>query len=145
PGSRAYLCAAPCGPLLERRLEPGTKIETLPYNHALRMGGVAISFHPAGHILGSAQVRVEGEDGVWVVSGDYKREADPTCEPFEPLRSDVFVTEATYALPLFRWDDPGAVASEIVAWWQGNPGKTSVLFCYALGKAQRLLAEIGRI
>jgi len=79
-----------------------------------------------------------------VVSCDYKREPDPSCAPFEPLRCDAFVTEASYALPLFRWDEPAAVAREIVAWWQGNPA-TSVLFCYALGKAQRLLAEIARI
>ena len=143
-GSASYLCTPETGALLRRRLV-GARVETLPYGERRRIGDVTVSLHPAGHMLGSAQLRIEGSAGVWVVSGDYKREADPTCAPFEPLRSDVFVTEATYALPLFRWDDPGAVASEIVAWWQGNPGKTSVLFCYALGKAQRLLAEIGRI
>ena len=143
-GSAAYLCTPETGALLRRRLL-GARVETLPYGERRRIGDVTISLHPAGHMLGSAQVRIEGPAGVWVVSGDYKREADPTCAPFEPLPCDVFVSEATYALPLFRWDDPAAVASEIVAWWQGNPGKTSVLFCYALGKAQRLLAEIGRI
>jgi len=144
PGSASYLCTPETGALLRRRLL-GARVETLPYGERRRIGDVTVSLHPAGHMLGSAQVRIEGPAGVWVVSGDYKREADPTCAPFEPLPCDVFVTEATYALPLFRWDDPAAVASEIVAWWQGNPGKTSVLFCYALGKAQRLLAEIGRI
>jgi putative mRNA 3-end processing factor len=79
------------------------------------------------------------------VSGDYKREPDPTCPPFEPLRCDAFITEASYALPLFRWDEPAAIAREIVAWWEGNPKKASVLFCYALGKGQRVLAEIARI
>lgn len=143
-GSASYLCTPETGALLRRRLQDA-RVETLPYGERRRIGDVTVSLHPAGHMLGSAQVRVEGRAGVWVVSGDYKREADPTCAPFEPLPSDVFITEATYALPLFRWDDPAAVASEIVAWWQGNPGKTSVLFCYALGKAQRLLAEIGRI
>ena len=143
-GSASYLCTPETGALLRRRLV-GARVETLPYGERRRIGDVTVSLHPAGHMLGSAQLRIEGSAGVWVVSSDYKREADPTCAPFEPLRSDVFVTEATYALPLFRWDDPGAVASEIVAWWHGNPGKTSVLFCYALGKAQRLLAEIGRI
>ena len=143
-GSASYLCTPETGALLRRRLL-GARVETLPYGERRRIGDVTISLHPAGHMLGSAQVRIEGPAGVWVVSGDYKREADPTCAPFESLPCDVFVTEATYALPLFRWDDPAAVASEIVAWWHGNPGKTSVLFCYALGKAQRLLAEIGRI
>jgi putative mRNA 3-end processing factor len=95
-------------------------------------------------MLGSAQVRIEGSGGVWVVSGDYKRDSDPTCAPFEPVPCDAFITEATYALPLFRWDDPASVARDIVSWWQGNPERTCVLFCYALGKAQRLLGEIGR-
>ena len=143
-GSASYLCTPETGALLRRRLL-GAQVETLPYGERRRIGDVTVSLHPAGHMLGSAQVRIEGRAGVWMVSGDYKREADPTCAPFEPLPCDVFVTEATYALPLFRWDEPAAVASEIVSWWQGNPGKTSVLFCYALGKAQRLLAEIGRI
>jgi putative mRNA 3-end processing factor len=144
PGSGSYLCTPETAALLRRRLE-GARVEPLPYGARRRIGDVTVSLHPAGHMLGSAQVRIEGRTGVWVVSGDYKREADPTCAPFEPLACDVFVTEATYALPLFRWDDPAAVAVEIVAWWQGNPEKTSVLFCYALGKAQRLLAEIARI
>ena len=143
-GSSSYLCTPETAVLLRRRLE-GARIETLPYGERLRVGGVTVSLHPAGHMLGSAQVRIEGGSGVWVLSGDYKREPDPTCPPFEPLRCDAFITEATYALPLFRWDDPSAVAREIVAWWQGNARKASVLFCYALGKAQRLLAEIVRL
>ena len=143
-GSRAYLCAAPCGVLLERRLEPGTRIETVPYNHRLRVGGVTISFHPAGHILGSAQVRVEGAGGVWVVSGDYKREADPTCEPFEPVRCDTFVTESTFGLPIFRWDPAEETIADLLRWWEDNRGAglTSVVFCYTLGKAQRILAAL---
>ncbi len=143
-GSGSYLCTPQTAALLRRRLA-GATVQALPYGERLRVGGVVISLHPAGHMLGSAQVRIESASGVWVVSGDYKREADPTCAPFEALRCDVFVTEASYALPLFRWDDPASVAREIVAWWEGNARKASVLFCYALGKAQRLLAEIARL
>lgn len=143
-GSAAYLCTPDSAALLRRRLE-GARLESLAYCEKRRIGDVTVSLHPAGHMLGSAQVRIEGAGGVWVVSGDYKRDPDPTCAPFEPLRCDAFVTEATYALPLFRWDDAAAVAREIVAWWQGNAGKASILFCYALGKSQRLLAEIGRL
>jgi putative mRNA 3-end processing factor len=142
-GSGTYLCTAGTAALLRRRLGVAS-IETLRYGERRVVGDVTVSLHPAGHILGSAQVRIEGRGGVWVVSGDYKREQDPSCAPFEPLRCEVFITEATYALPLFRWEEPAAVAREIVSWWQGNPA-TSVLFCYALGKAQRLLAEIARI
>jgi len=143
-GSTTYLCTPQTAALLRRRLA-GAQVEPLPYGERRRIGDVTVSLHPAGHMLGSAQVRLEGREGVWVLSGDYKREPDPTCAPFEPLRCDVFVSEATYALPLFRWDDPAAVARDIAAWWDANRRKTSILFCYALGKAQRLLAEIVRI
>jgi len=143
PGSAAYLCAAPCAPLLARRLAPAP-IETLTYDERLTIGGVTVSFHPAGHVLGSAQIRIEGPAGVWVVSGDYKRAADPTCAPFEPLRCDVFVTESTFALPIYRWDAASAVMADLHTWWQANGerGLTSIVFCYTIGKAQRLLAEL---
>jgi putative mRNA 3-end processing factor len=146
-GSRAYLCAATCGPLLARRLEPGVGIEAVPYNQPLRVGDVTVSFHPAGHILGSAQVRVEGASGVWVVSGDYKRQPDPTCEPFEPVKCDTFVTESTFGLPIFRWDPAPLVIAGLLRWWEDNraAGVASVVFCYTLGKAQRILAELSRV
>jgi putative mRNA 3-end processing factor len=143
PGSHAYLCAAPSAPLLARRLEPAP-IQTLAYGERLTVGGVSVSFHPAGHVLGSAQIRIEGPDGVWVISGDYKRAADPTCAPFEPLRCDVFVTESTFALPIYHWDPTATVVEDLLAWWRenGERGLTSVVFCYTIGKAQRLLAEL---
>ena len=143
PGSRRYLCAEPARPVMERRL-PEAAIETLPYGASTRIGDVTVSFHPAGHILGSAQVRVEHRGEVWVVSGDYKRAADPTCTPFEPVRCHTFITEATFGLPIYTWDAPVTVVDDIAAWWRGNRGEghPSVLFCYVLGKAQRILAEL---
>jgi putative mRNA 3-end processing factor len=94
---------------------------------------VTVSFHPAGHVLGSAQIRIEGTLGVWVVSGDYKRAADPTCARFEAVRCDVFVTESTFALPIYHWDTAGAVVADLHAWWQTNAdrGLTSIVFCYS--------------
>jgi putative mRNA 3-end processing factor len=145
-GSAAYLCAAAGEGVLRRRL-PDATIETLPYGRRLRIGDVDVSFHPAGHVLGSAQIRIECRGDVWVVSGDYKRAPDPTCAPFEPLRCHTFITEATFALPVYSWDAPSSVVGEILAWWQANRAddRPSVLFCYVLGKAQRILAElIGR-
>lgn len=144
PGSTAYLCAADCARLLARRLGVNTQVEPQPYGAQVQLGRTRVSFHPAGHILGSSQVRLEGPGGVWVVSGDFKRAADPTCPPFEPLRCDTFVCETTFGLPIYQWDPPDLVMREIVDWWEGNRarGLTSVLFCYALGKAQRLLAEL---
>ena len=108
------------------------------------MNGVRVSLHPAGHILGSAQVRVEHGGEVWVASGDYKRAPDPTCAPFEPLRCHAFVTEATFAIPVFRWDRPAVTVNEICAWWDETraAGRPAVLFAYALGKSQRVLAEL---
>jgi putative mRNA 3-end processing factor len=106
-----------------------------------------VSFHPAGHVLGSAQVRIEAGGQVWVVSGDYKRAADPTCAPFEVVPCDVFITEATFGLPIYRWEEPGAVIAQILEWWNTNreAGVASVLFCYAMGKAQRVLAELAAL
>jgi putative mRNA 3-end processing factor len=147
PGSTAYLCAEPTAPLLRRRLGEDTHIESVRYGAPLRIGDVQISFHPAGHVLGSAQIRLESGDGVWVVAGDYKRAPDPTCAPFEPLACDTFITESTFGLPIYRWDDTRVVVDDITAWWHGNAdaGRTSLLFCYTLGKAQRLLAELMRV
>jgi putative mRNA 3-end processing factor len=146
-GSGAYLCADPCRPLLERRLGADARIESVPYGEPLQLGDVRVSFHPAGHIRGSAQIRIEGASGVWVVAGDYKRAADPTCAEFDVVRCDTFVTESTFGLPIYRWDATGSVIAEIVEWWteNGRQDRTSVLFCYTLGKAQRLLAELARV
>jgi putative mRNA 3-end processing factor len=95
-------------------------------------------------VLGSAQVRIEGPDGVWVVSGDYKRAPDPTCEPIDVVPCDTFITESTFGLPIYRWDTTASVIAELVTWWDANrhDGRASVVFCYTLGKAQRLLAEL---
>jgi putative mRNA 3-end processing factor len=143
PGSGSYLCAEPGAAVLRRRL-PEARVETLPYGQSIAIGGVTVSFHPAGHILGSAQIRLEHRGEVWVVSGDYKRAADPTCAAFEPVRCHTFITEATFALPIYAWDPTPVVVDEILDWWRDNrqAGRPSVLFCYVLGKAQRILAEL---
>ena len=116
----------------------------LDYGEAFTLGSARVSLHPAGHVLGSAQVRVEVDGETWVVSGDYKRQSDPTCTPFEVVPCDVFITEATFGLPIYRWPDTSDVAREIVEWRDhcGERGEAAVLFCYALGKAQRILAEL---
>jgi putative mRNA 3-end processing factor len=145
-GSSAYLCAQPGRSLVAHRVGAGAVIETLEYGQSKEIGGVRISLHPAGHVLGSAQVRLEHRGEVWVVSGDYKRAFDPTCAPFEPVPCHTFVTEATFGLPIFRWDPVETAVREICDWWgeMRAAGRPAVLFCYALGKAQRVLAELGR-
>ena len=127
--------------LAESRLG-GRTVESIPYGKPITINGVSVSYHPAGHILGSAQIRVEHHGEVWVVSGDYKTEPDPTCAPFEPVRCDTFVTECTFGLPVYRWSAAEVLRAEIHAWLRANreAGLASVLFGYALGKAQRLIA-----
>jgi putative mRNA 3-end processing factor len=147
PGSRAYLCARATARLLRRRFGADARIEALDYGRTMTLGSVRVSFHPAGHVLGSAQIRIESSEGVTVVAGDYKRAPDPTCQPFEPLQCDTFITESTFGLPIYRWDAANTVIDDIESWWRGNAatGRTSVLFCYTIGKAQRLLAELMRV
>jgi putative mRNA 3-end processing factor len=120
-------------------------LETLPYGEAITHRGVRISFHPAGHVLGSAQIRLEHAGRVWVVSGDYKLGPDPTCAPFEPVRCDVFVTESTFGLPVFRWQAQQEVFDAILQWWQANASarRCSMVYAYSFGKAQRVLAGLG--
>jgi len=114
------------------------------YGEVFTLGDARVSLHPAGHVLGSAQVRIEADGQVWVVSGDYKRQPDPTCAPFEPVLCDTFITESTFGLPIYRWPDAAEVARDIVQWRDqcAVRGEAAILYCYALGKAQRLLAEL---
>ena len=142
-GSRSYLCAAP-GLELARERTGAARIEGLRYGERIGVGDVTLSLHPAGHVLGSAQVRIEHASGTWVVSGDYKTAPDPTCEPLEPQRCDVFVTESTFGLPVYRWPDERELFDEVHRWWLASQreGRTAVLYAYALGKAQRVLARL---
>ena len=146
-GSGEYLLARPGAALARRRLAPDARLRALEYGEPIDLGGVRVSLHPAGHVLGSAQVRLEHGGEVWVVSGDYKRDPDPTCAPFEVVPCDVFISEATFALPVYRWTAAPTIAAEIHAWWMANRerGLASVLFAYALGKAQRVLAELAAL
>jgi putative mRNA 3-end processing factor len=134
PGSRAYLAARPGEALLRARVGDDAAIQPLGYGESVVLGGVRVSLHPAGHILGSAQVRLESGGEVWVVSGDYKLEPDPTCAAFEPVACDTFVTESTFGLPIYRWPPEAEVFAEIGNWWAANQqaGKASVLFAYGL-------------
>lgn len=144
PGSRSYLCTRETRPLLAARLGSKSDIQTLAYGETLSINSVTLSLHPAGHVLGSAQVRLEMGGRTTVVSGDYKTAPDPTCAPLEPLRCDVFISECTFGLPIFKWPAPERVFGEIRDWWRSNreEGKTSILFAYALGKAQRILSAL---
>ncbi len=143
-GNKHYLVPKEGERLSRIRLGDEAHISTLPYGEVLDIDGVKVSFHPAGHILGSAQVRVESGGEVWVASGDYKLMPDATCAPFEPVRCNHFITEATFGLPIYRWRPTRFIFEEINGWWLRNRerGKASVIFAYSLGKAQRIMNGI---
>jgi len=142
-GHGHYLAAAPAAGVLHARLG-AIDLQTLAYGERITHHGVTLSLHPAGHVLGSAQVRLEHGGQVWVASGDYKVAPDPTCAAFDPVRCDVFITESTFGLPIYRWRDDAEIFADINAWWQANAdaGRASVLCCYSFGKAQRILAGV---
>lgn len=150
-GSLHYLAASDGAGLLRARLGADLPLQTLAYGQSITQGEVKLSLHPAGHVLGSSQLRIEHRGEVWVASGDYKVEADGTCAAFEPLACHTFITESTFGLPIYRWQAQAALFAEINDWWRANAsqGRASVIFCYALGKAQRILhgvdAAIGPI
>lgn len=147
PGHDHYLTAEAGRHVVTSRVGP-VDLQCLPYGEVVTHRGVRVSFHPAGHVLGSAQVRLEhagGKDSrVWVVSGDYKTGPDATCAPFEPVRCEVFITESTFGLPVFRWAPQQDVFDAINAWWQDNSaaGRASIVYAYSFGKAQRVLAGL---
>ena len=144
PGSEAYLCADPCKSLLHIRLGKKACVESQPFGTETQVGNATISFHPAGHILGSAQVRVEVDGEVWVASGDYNPAGDSSCEAFEPVPCDTFITECTFGSPIYNWRPQGEVFAAINHWWATNASNhhPTVLHAYSLGKAQRLLAGV---
>ena len=150
-GHRHYLAHTHSAGVLRQRLGADITLQTLDYGQAIEHHGVRLSLHPAGHVLGSAQVRLEHGGRVWVASGDYKTEPDGTGTPCEPVHCATFITDSTFGRPVDRWPAQPVLFDQINTWWQRNAaqGRASVLLCYAFGKAQRLLhgvdARIGPI
>ncbi len=144
PGNDHYLCVRSCEGILRYRMGDDVSVQTVEYGESIGMNEVRLSLHPAGHILGSAQVRLEHKGEVLVVSGDYKRQPEATCPPFEPLRCNTFLTESTFGLPIYKWAPDQIIFDQINSWWSKNKadGKASVLLAYSLGKAQRILMGI---
>ena len=144
PGHRAYLCADRGVGVLRERVGSDAIIQAARYGEVIAMNGVNVSLYPSGHLLGAAQVRIEHQGEVWVISGDYKLQPDPTCQAFEPVKCDVFISECTFGLPIYRWRDAPIVFDEINQWWRDNRARkqTSILYAYALGKTQRILSGL---
>lgn len=143
-GMTNYLTAQSGVNVLRERIGLNAPVGGVAFGERRSIGDVIVSFHPAGHLLGSSQIRVEHKGEVWVVTGDYKIAPDVSCEAFEPVRCDHLITEATFALPVYRWPDSQLVFDQINQWWRDNQdeGRVSVLFAYSLGKAQRVLCGV---
>jgi len=143
-GSKRYLSSSLNRNILKLRLGQEIDLSTMQYGETQRINGVKISFHPAGHIWGSSQIRLEYKGEIWVAGGDYKVENDGFSGVFEPVKCHTFISESTFALPVFDWQPQSTVINEINSWWLNNQkeNKTSILCAYALGKAQRIIASL---
>jgi putative mRNA 3-end processing factor len=145
-GHEQYLCTNSASPVIRHRLQLASQLQTVAYGETIHINGVAFSFHPAGHIPGSAQIKVVYNGEVWVFSGDYKLQPDNLSEPFEPIQCQAFISESTFGLPIYKWKPQQEVFDEINQWWRKNQeeGKVSVIAGYSLGKAQRILQNVDR-
>ncbi len=146
-GSEHYLCHTYTKPILKLRLGADVHVTTLPYAETFNKNGVTISLHPAGHIIGSSQIRLEYKGEVAVVSGDYKTGYDGISHEFEPVRCHEFVTESTFGLPIYNWKTDEQIVEDISRWIQNNQAqdKTSVFLAYSLGKSQRLMKGLEKV
>ena len=144
PGSKYYLCSELSEPIVRHRLGANNNISTLPYGTKTTVNGVQFSFHPAAHIIGSSQIRVEYKGEIWVASGDYKTENDSISGEFEVVPCHTFITESTFGLPVYQWRPQSEVIEEVNQWWRQNreQGKASIISAYSLGKAQRILQNV---
>lgn len=145
-GCQHYLAAQPSEHLLRLRMDEASDFQFLPYGESITLSGVQVSFHPAGHILGSAQVRLEYRGKIALITGDYKLGSDPTCEAWEPVKCHLMVTESTFGLPVYRWQPQETIVESINQWWRESRDaeKCCLLYGYAVGKSQRLLAGLDR-
>ncbi|MEN9773695.1 MAG: hypothetical protein RL322_765 [Pseudomonadota bacterium] len=142
-GHAHYLCADEARHVMRARLG-AVSLQTLSWGERLQIGSVSVSFHPAGHVLGSAQIRIELSGQIWVVTGDYKLAPDSSCRSFEPVHCHTLVTESTFGLPVYRWQAPEQIFRQVLDWWRSSAreGRPCLLFAYSLGKAQRLIAGL---
>ncbi|MEM8850435.1 MAG: ligase-associated DNA damage response exonuclease [Pseudomonadota bacterium] len=143
PGHGAYMATHAALPVMRHRLGD-IRTDGVAFGETRDIGGVSVSFHPAGHVPGSAQIRIEHRGEVWCVSGDYKTAPDRLSEPWAPVRCHAFITECTFGLPVFDWADDTVLEAQLNAWWRANKaaGRFSLIGAYALGKAQRVMTMV---
>ena len=143
-GCEEYISSYETAIIIKERIGKNINIKSYHYGEEFKINGIKISLHPSGHILGSSQIKFIFADEKWLVTGDYKIQDDSTCREFEVVKTDYLISECTFGLPIFKWDNPKEIAINIEKWVNNSPEKTSLLFCYSLGKAQRLINEINK-
>ena len=143
-GCDEYISTYETSIILKERIGREINIKTYDYGKEFNINGINISFHPSGHILGSSQIKFNFAGEIWLITGDFKRQKDETCKEFEKVKTDYLISESTFGLPIFKWEEPQQTATDITKWIDSSPDKTSILFCYSLGKAQRVLNEISK-
>ena len=143
-GCDEYISTYETAVIIKERIGKEINIKTYDYEKEFKINGIKISFHPSGHILGSSQIKFSLAEEIWLITGDFKRQKDETCKEYEIVKTDYLISESTFGLPIFKWDEPQKIATDITKWVNSSQEKTSILFCYSLGKAQRLLNEISK-
>ena len=143
-GCEDYISTLETAEIIKARLGKSINIKTYDYGEEFKLNGIKVSFFPSGHILGSSQIRLIFAEEKWLITGDFKLQEDDTCENYKVVKTDYLISECTFGLPIFKWDDTKKVATNISKWITNSPNKNSLLFCYSLGKAQRLLKEISK-
>ena len=141
-GCGEYICSPETSVLLKERIGKKIKVKSYGYDESFKINGIKISFYPSGHILGSSQIKLEGGNEKWLITGDFKRQRDETCLNYQEVKTDFLICESTFGLPIFHWDSTEKIINDVTNWVNKSEDSTSVLFCYSLGKAQRLLSEL---
>ncbi len=143
-GCNEYISTPETSLIIKERIGSNINIKTYDYGKEFKINGIKLSFHPSGHILGSSQIKFNFGGEIWLITGDFKRQIDETCQEFEKVKTDYLISESTFGLPIFKWEETQKIAIDISKWVNLSPDRTSILFCYSLGKAQRLLNEINK-
>ena len=141
-GCREYICSVETGLLLRKRFGNNLNLKTIDYDKKFLINGINFSLHPSGHILGSSQIKIMAGSEIWLITGDLKRQKDKTCKSYEKLKTDFLICESTFGLPIFNWKSTNKIIDDITKWVTECEDSTSILFCYSLGKSQRLLSEL---
>ena len=141
-GCREYICSIETGLLLKKRFGNNINLKTVDYDKKFLINGINFSLHPSGHILGSSQIKIMTDSETWLITSDFKRQKDKTCKSYERLKTDFLICESTFGLPIFNWESTNKIIDKITKWVNQSEDSTSILFCYSLGKAQRLLSEL---